>query len=194
MSKLSRSVSTCSKDSKSMSSEASIISDSNFSYSKEESRSFEKQLDNMEGPEINEVKVVFVKYPDECCPKCCVRRCKCCDIVDKTRLGQKWWAFRCYMYKLVEHKYFETFIIVMILASSLALVSCLLGPWPWVQTPLGYWSVWSTKIFHPERNPRSFLVQSMAKLLVHICIIILLLQSCLLKFKATGYKLPPPPT
>ena len=123
-SKLSRSLSGGSKGSTgSISSEASMISGSNFSYSKDESHIFEKQLDNMEGPEINEVNVVFVKYPDECCPKCCIRKCPCCDVVDKTKLGQKWWVFRCYMYKLVEHKYFESFIIFMIMASSLALVS-----------------------------------------------------------------------
>ena len=28
----------------------------------------------LEGPEVNEVKVVFVKYPDECCPLCCPRK------------------------------------------------------------------------------------------------------------------------
>ncbi|ELT95078.1 hypothetical protein CAPTEDRAFT_210954 [Capitella teleta] len=78
-------------------------------------------IDANEGPDINEVKVVFVTYPDECCPKCCIRRCPCCDSFDKTKFGQMWWSFRCKMFKLVEHKYFETFIIVMICASSIAL-------------------------------------------------------------------------
>ena len=102
---------------------SSSMSGSNFSYSKDETISLEKPIDQMDGPEINEVNVVFVKYPDECCPKCCLRQFPCCDMLDKTTIGQKWWTARCYMYKVVEHKYFETFIIGMILGSSLALVS-----------------------------------------------------------------------
>ena len=73
---------------------------------------------------FSQVNVVFVKYPDECCPACCMRS-KCCDTLINSKAGQRWWTFRCYMYKLVEHKYFETFIIIMICASSLALVSAL---------------------------------------------------------------------
>ena len=68
------------------------------------------------------VNVVFIKYPDECCPAMCMRHCHCCDAVSATMPGRIWWTCRCYMYKVVEHRYFETFIIAMILASSLALV------------------------------------------------------------------------
>ena len=82
----------------------------------------DKPLDEMDGPEINEVNVVFVRYPDDCCPQPCQRACPCCDRFAKTDFCQMYWNFRCYMFKLVEHKYFETFIIVMIIASSLALV------------------------------------------------------------------------
>lgn len=98
------------------------ISGSIYSYSQDDTESIEKPIDAMEAPDINEVKVVFVTYPDECCPKCCIKRCPCCDAFDKTKFGQKWWSFRCKMFKLVEHKYFETFIIIMISASSIALV------------------------------------------------------------------------
>jgi len=77
----------------------------------------------LEGPEINEVNVVFVKYPDECCPAGCMSRCRpCCDCMARSSLGRCWWICRCCTYKLVEHKYFETFVIVMILSSSIALV------------------------------------------------------------------------
>jgi len=27
------------------------------------------------------VNVVFIKYPDECCPAMCTRHCHCCDVV-----------------------------------------------------------------------------------------------------------------
>jgi len=69
------------------------------------------------------VKVVFVKYPDECCPHGCAQHTRCCsEWLDGTLVGRAWWAFRCAMYRLIENKYFETFIILMILASSLSLV------------------------------------------------------------------------
>jgi len=72
---------------------------------------------------VYQVKVVFVKYPDECCPHGCARHARCCsDWLDGTLVGRGWWAFRCAMYRLIENKYFETFIILMICASSLSLV------------------------------------------------------------------------
>jgi len=70
-----------------------------------------------------QVKVVFVKYPDECCPHGCARHARCCsEWLDGTLAGRAWWAVRCAMYRLIENKYFETFIILMICASSLSLV------------------------------------------------------------------------
>jgi len=44
------------------------------------------------------------------------------DSFGHTLPGKVWGSWRFVMYKLVEHKYFETFIILMILASSMALV------------------------------------------------------------------------
>jgi len=52
---------------------------------------------------------------------------------DDTLVGRVFWKMRCYTYVLVEHNYFETFIILMIITSSLALVSQLrvsLKVWP----------------------------------------------------------------
>jgi len=66
---------------------------------------------------------VFVKYPDECCPKSCSSKCpSLLTIFDDTLAGRVFWKMRCYTYVLVEHNYFETFIIAMIITSSLALV------------------------------------------------------------------------
>jgi len=87
------------------------------SSNSEESRSLQSQ------PQINEVTVVYVKYPDECCPKCCTASCSFWEAFDRTRVGRAWFNWRNVNFILVEHKYFETFIIVMILISSLALVS-----------------------------------------------------------------------
>ena len=70
------------------------------------------------------MNVVFVKYPDECCPKSCSSKCpSLLTIFDDTLIGRVFWKMRCYTYVLVEHNYFETFIIAMIITSSLALVS-----------------------------------------------------------------------
>jgi len=89
----------------------------NASSNSEESRSLRSQS------QINEVTVVYVKYPDECCPKCCMAPCTFWEAFDRTRVGRAWFNWRNVNFILVEHKYFETFIIVMILISSLALVS-----------------------------------------------------------------------
>ena len=52
----------------------------------------------------------------------CVRQCLCCDINTSTGLGQTWWRLRKTCYQIVEHSWFESFIIFMILLSSGALV------------------------------------------------------------------------
>ena len=106
--------------SKSRGSQKSMLSSSNFSYSAEDVMSTGKPA---EGPEIHEVKVVFIKYPDDCCPQCCGKACACLAALEHSGIGKAWWTYRFYMFKLVENNYFETFIIIMILLSSLALVS-----------------------------------------------------------------------
>ncbi|XP_046880071.1 sodium channel protein type 4 subunit alpha-like isoform X3 [Hypomesus transpacificus] len=59
--------------------------------------------------------------PDNCFPDVCVRQCLCCDINTSTGLGQTWWRLRKTCYQIVEHSWFESFIIFMILLSSGAL-------------------------------------------------------------------------
>uniref|UniRef100_A0A669DIG9 Sodium channel protein n=1 Tax=Oreochromis niloticus TaxID=8128 RepID=A0A669DIG9_ORENI len=51
----------------------------------------------------------------------CVARFQCCDIDTTAGLGQMWWRTRKTCYQIVEHSWFETFIIFMILLSSGAL-------------------------------------------------------------------------
>uniref|UniRef100_M4AB30 Sodium channel protein n=1 Tax=Xiphophorus maculatus TaxID=8083 RepID=M4AB30_XIPMA len=51
----------------------------------------------------------------------CLRHCPCCDIDTSRGLGQAWWRLRKTCYQIVEHSWFETFIIFMILLSSGAL-------------------------------------------------------------------------
>ncbi|XP_044074408.1 sodium channel protein type 4 subunit alpha B-like isoform X1 [Siniperca chuatsi] len=59
--------------------------------------------------------------PEECFPELCTRHCQCCDIDTSRGLGQAWWRLRKTCYQIVEHSWFETFIIFMILLSSGAL-------------------------------------------------------------------------
>ncbi|XP_034470684.1 sodium channel protein type 4 subunit alpha-like [Hippoglossus hippoglossus] len=59
--------------------------------------------------------------PEECFPELCMRYCKCCEIDTSHGLGEAWWRLRKTCYQIVEHSWFETFIIFMILLSSGAL-------------------------------------------------------------------------
>ncbi|XP_056119599.1 sodium channel, voltage gated, type V-like, alpha b isoform X1 [Rhinichthys klamathensis goyatoka] len=59
--------------------------------------------------------------PENCFPDLCVRHFKCCDINTSQGLGRAWWRLRKTCYQIVEHSWFETFIIFMILLSSGAL-------------------------------------------------------------------------
>ncbi|XP_030624433.1 sodium channel, voltage gated, type V-like, alpha b [Chanos chanos] len=59
--------------------------------------------------------------PDNCFPEVCVRHFQCCDISTTEGLGRIWWRLRRTCYQIVEHSWFESFIIFMILLSSGAL-------------------------------------------------------------------------
>uniref|UniRef100_A0A674A951 Sodium channel protein n=1 Tax=Salmo trutta TaxID=8032 RepID=A0A674A951_SALTR len=59
--------------------------------------------------------------PDNCFPEVCVRHFQSCDIQTTVGLGQAWWRLRKTCFQIVEHSWFESFIIFMILLSSGAL-------------------------------------------------------------------------
>lgn len=52
----------------------------------------------------------------------CVAKYKCCDVPITHGWGKHWWFLRKTCYLIVEHNWFETLIIFMILLSSGALV------------------------------------------------------------------------
>lgn len=60
-------------------------------------------------------------YPCVCAA--CVAKYKCCDVSITMGWGKSWWFLRKTCYLIVEHNWFETLIIFMILLSSGALVS-----------------------------------------------------------------------
>ncbi|XDA86301.1 sodium channel protein type 5 subunit alpha isoform X5 [Ovis aries] len=62
-----------------------------------------------------------VKDPEDCFTEGCVRRCPCCTVDTTQAPGKVWWRLRKTCYRIVEHSWFETFVIFMILLSSGAL-------------------------------------------------------------------------
>ncbi|XP_071977925.1 sodium channel protein type 2 subunit alpha isoform X2 [Engystomops pustulosus] len=59
--------------------------------------------------------------PDACFTEGCVKRFPICHVNIDDNNGKIWWTFRKTCYTIVEHNWFETFIIFMILLSSGAL-------------------------------------------------------------------------
>uniref|UniRef100_A0A3Q3WAR2 Sodium channel protein n=1 Tax=Mola mola TaxID=94237 RepID=A0A3Q3WAR2_MOLML len=59
--------------------------------------------------------------PEACFTEGCVRRFQCCQINEEGENYKSWWTLRKTCFIIVEHNWFETFIIFMILLSSGAL-------------------------------------------------------------------------
>ncbi|XP_060749578.1 sodium channel, voltage gated, type VIII, alpha subunit a isoform X1 [Tachysurus vachellii] len=76
-------------------------------------------------PEVEEAVVVeaLEEYvdPEACWTEACIARYKCCDVSITEGWGKSWWYLRKTCYLIVEHNWFETLIIFMILLSSGAL-------------------------------------------------------------------------
>uniref|UniRef100_A0A3P9AS64 Sodium channel protein n=1 Tax=Maylandia zebra TaxID=106582 RepID=A0A3P9AS64_9CICH len=76
-------------------------------------------------PDVEEVVVVETveEYmePESCWTDACVAKYKCCDVDITMGWGKSWWFLRKTCYLIVEHNWFETLIIFMILLSSGAL-------------------------------------------------------------------------
>uniref|UniRef100_A0A3B3WZZ5 Sodium channel protein n=1 Tax=Poecilia mexicana TaxID=48701 RepID=A0A3B3WZZ5_9TELE len=76
-------------------------------------------------PDVEEVVVVETveEYmePESCWTDACVAKYKCCDVDITMGWGKIWWFLRKTCYLIVEHNWFETLIIFMILLSSGAL-------------------------------------------------------------------------
>ncbi|XP_066490743.1 sodium channel protein type 3 subunit alpha isoform X4 [Tiliqua scincoides] len=59
--------------------------------------------------------------PEACFTEGCVKKFPCCQVSIEDGKGKIWWNFRKTCYSIVEHNWFETFIVFMILLSSGAL-------------------------------------------------------------------------
>lgn len=71
----------------------------------------------------DQIGIVIDSVPEDCLPKRVVKVC-CCGLCLGERCRRtRWWLLRCYALQLVEHSFFETFVISLIVISSLLLVS-----------------------------------------------------------------------
>ncbi|XP_063157964.1 sodium channel protein type 5 subunit alpha-like [Candoia aspera] len=62
-----------------------------------------------------------LKEPDDCFPERCVHRYPWCSVNTTKFPGKTWWNLRKTCYQIVEHNWFESFIVFIILLSSGAL-------------------------------------------------------------------------
>nr|XP_055033108.1 sodium channel protein type 4 subunit alpha A isoform X1 [Misgurnus anguillicaudatus]XP_055033109.1 sodium channel protein type 4 subunit alpha A isoform X1 [Misgurnus anguillicaudatus]XP_055033111.1 sodium channel protein type 4 subunit alpha A isoform X1 [Misgurnus anguillicaudatus]XP_055033112.1 sodium channel protein type 4 subunit alpha A isoform X1 [Misgurnus anguillicaudatus] len=72
-------------------------------------------------PEPEEEEELEPEEPQPCFTEGCIRQCPCLNVDTTEGWGKRWWNLRRTCFTIVEHDYFETFIIFMILLSSGAL-------------------------------------------------------------------------
>ncbi|XP_063043751.1 sodium channel protein type 4 subunit alpha A-like isoform X1 [Engraulis encrasicolus] len=62
-----------------------------------------------------------VPMPPECCTENCIRHCPCLALDITQGRGKTWWTLRRACHAIVEHRYFNIFMIIVIVLSSIAL-------------------------------------------------------------------------
>ncbi|XP_036109599.1 sodium channel protein type 9 subunit alpha isoform X1 [Molossus molossus] len=104
-----------------------LSSDSDSEYSKGRlNRSSSSECSTIDNPvpgegEEAEAEPVNPDEPEACFTDGCVRRFPCCQVSIDSGKGKIWWNIRKTCYRIVEHNWFESFIVLMILLSSGAL-------------------------------------------------------------------------
>ncbi|XP_006766579.1 PREDICTED: sodium channel protein type 9 subunit alpha isoform X3 [Myotis davidii] len=102
-----------------------LSSDSDSEYSKgklnQSSSSECSTIDNPLPEEEAEAEPVKSDEPEACFTDGCIRRFPCCDVSIDSGKGKIWWNIRKTCFRIVEHNWFESFIVLMILLSSGAL-------------------------------------------------------------------------
>ncbi|KAG8510394.1 Sodium channel protein type 9 subunit alpha, partial [Galemys pyrenaicus] len=104
-----------------------LSSDTDSEYSKgRPNRSSSSECSTVDNPlpgegEEAEAEPVNPDEPEACFTDGCVRRFPCCQVNVESGKGKIWWNIRKTCFKIVEHSWFESFIVLMILLSSGAL-------------------------------------------------------------------------
>ncbi|XP_005393346.1 PREDICTED: sodium channel protein type 9 subunit alpha [Chinchilla lanigera] len=103
-----------------------LSSDSDSDYSKERlhrssSSECSTVVNPVPGEEEAESEPTNSDEPEACFTDGCVRRFPCCQVDIESGKGKIWWNIRKTCYRIVEHSWFESFIVLMILLSSGAL-------------------------------------------------------------------------
>ncbi|XP_037379353.1 sodium channel protein type 9 subunit alpha [Talpa occidentalis] len=103
-----------------------LSSDTDSEYSKgRPNRSSSSECSTVDNPlpgeEEAEAEPVNPDEPEACFTDGCVRRFPCCQVNIESGKGKIWWNIRKTCFKIVEHSWFESFIVLMILLSSGAL-------------------------------------------------------------------------
>uniref|UniRef100_A0A674PNM9 Sodium channel protein n=1 Tax=Takifugu rubripes TaxID=31033 RepID=A0A674PNM9_TAKRU len=89
-------------------------------YSSSEGSTVDCPLDGERGESVD-FELDKAMEPDACFFDGCVQRFQCCQVNVEAGWGKMWWTLRKTCYRIVEHSWFESFIIFMILLSSGAL-------------------------------------------------------------------------
>ncbi len=87
----------------------------------EDTKSTKKEGEEEEKPEEDRVKDCFPEFMNRWCAKKCP--CASCKSPEDSALMKKWHSVRNVVCIIVEHRFFEWFILVIIFASSITLVS-----------------------------------------------------------------------
>ncbi|XP_053732385.1 sodium channel, voltage-gated, type I-like, alpha isoform X2 [Synchiropus splendidus] len=74
-----------------------------------------------EGGESLDFELEDTMDPEACFPESCVNKFKCCQVNVDVGWWKVWWTIRKTCFRIVEHNWFESFIVFMILLSSGAL-------------------------------------------------------------------------
>lgn len=82
----------------------------------------DEDADDFHGAVIKTDEELEGDYPADCCPDNCYKRFPFLAGDDEAPFWQSWANLRLKTFRLIENKYFETAVIVMILTSSMALV------------------------------------------------------------------------
>ncbi|XP_037079041.1 sodium channel protein 60E-like [Pollicipes pollicipes] len=85
------------------------------------------------------------RVPHDCLPTSCYNEFPCCDALSRTPWFRTWFRFRTLVMRFVDNSYFEWVVLVMIIASSIAL--CFEDKYLYQKPQLKYYLRWANLVF-----------------------------------------------